>query len=94
MTGLEELRQLTVGALAEMRTLLLELRPASLTRSSMTELLQQLKQEVETYRMNSTYTGLLVDASGVPDFELADPGAVTWSTGQVRGPRTLPVTIP
>ena len=30
----------------------------------------------------------------VPDFELADPGAVTWSTGQVRGPRTLPVTIP
>ena len=30
----------------------------------------------------------------VPDFELADPDAVTWSTGQVRGPRTLPVTIP
>jgi len=28
-----------------------------------------------------------------PDFELADPGAVTWSGGQVRGPRTLPVRI-
>jgi cytochrome P450 len=28
-----------------------------------------------------------------PDFELADPAAVTWSAGQVRGPRTLPVTI-
>ncbi|MFP3900184.1 MAG: cytochrome P450 [Acidimicrobiia bacterium] len=28
-----------------------------------------------------------------PDFELADPGAVTWSAGQVRGPRTLPVRI-
>ena len=28
-----------------------------------------------------------------PDFELADPSAVTWSGGQVRGPRTLPVTI-
>ncbi len=28
-----------------------------------------------------------------PDFELADPPAVTWSAGQVRGPRTLPVTI-
>jgi len=28
-----------------------------------------------------------------PDFELADPSAVTWSAGQVRGPRTLPVTI-
>ncbi len=29
-----------------------------------------------------------------PDFELSDPSAVTWSGGQVRGPRTLPVTIP
>jgi cytochrome P450 len=29
----------------------------------------------------------------VPDFELADPGAVTWSTGQVRGPRRLPVRV-
>jgi cytochrome P450 len=28
-----------------------------------------------------------------PDFELADPAAVTWSGGQVRGPRTLPVNI-
>lgn len=31
----------------------------------------------------------------VPDFELAsdDPAAVRWSTGQVRGPRQLPVRI-
>jgi cytochrome P450 len=28
-----------------------------------------------------------------PDFELSDPGAVTWSAGQVRGPRRLPVRI-
>lgn len=28
-----------------------------------------------------------------PDFELSDPSAVTWSAGQVRGPRTLPVRI-
>jgi hypothetical protein len=28
-----------------------------------------------------------------PVFGLADPDAVTWSTGQVRGPRTLPVKI-
>lgn len=28
-----------------------------------------------------------------PDFSLADPGAVTWSKGQVRGPRSLPVVI-
>ena len=28
-----------------------------------------------------------------PEFELADPAAVTWSGGQVRGPRTLPLRI-
>ncbi len=28
-----------------------------------------------------------------PAFELVDPGLVTWSAGQVRGPRTLPVRI-
>jgi cytochrome P450 len=28
-----------------------------------------------------------------PDFELADPETVRWSTGQVRGPRELPVRI-
>ena len=26
-----------------------------------------------------------------PDFELTDPSKVTWSAGQVRGPRTIPV---
>jgi cytochrome P450 len=29
----------------------------------------------------------------VPDFELADPEAVRWSTGQVRGPRALPIRV-
>ena len=29
----------------------------------------------------------------IPEFSLADPEAVTWSVGQVRGPRTLPVSI-
>ena len=28
-----------------------------------------------------------------PDFELTDPDAVTWSAGQVRGPRSIPVRI-
>jgi cytochrome P450 len=28
-----------------------------------------------------------------PDFELAVPSKVTWSAGQVRGPRTIPVRI-
>ena len=29
----------------------------------------------------------------VPEFELADPEGVRWSTGQIRGPRELPVRI-
>jgi cytochrome P450 len=29
----------------------------------------------------------------IPDFELADPSAVRWSTGQVRGPRELPLRL-
>jgi cytochrome P450 len=28
-----------------------------------------------------------------PDFELTDPAKVTWSAGQVRGPRAIPVRI-
>lgn len=41
---LEELRQLTRGALAEMRTLLLELRPATLVEVDLSELLRQLTE--------------------------------------------------
>jgi cytochrome P450 len=29
----------------------------------------------------------------IPGFTLADPSAVTWSAGQIRGPRTLPLRI-
>jgi cytochrome P450 len=28
-----------------------------------------------------------------PEFELADPSAVAWSVGQVRGPRVLPIRV-
>ena len=28
-----------------------------------------------------------------PEFELADPAAITWSVGQVRGPRSLPIRV-
>jgi cytochrome P450 len=31
--------------------------------------------------------------SRFPEFELADPAAVRWSIGQIRGPRQLPVRI-
>jgi len=43
---LNELRQLTRGALAEMRTLLLELRPAALAEASLDELLRQLGEAI------------------------------------------------
>jgi len=42
MQNLEELRQLTRGALAEMRTLLLEMRPEAIERSDIKALLTQL----------------------------------------------------
>jgi PAS domain S-box-containing protein len=42
--SVEELRQLTRGALAEMRTLLLELRPDSLTQARFPDLLKQLAE--------------------------------------------------
>ncbi len=43
---LEELQQLTRGALAEMRTLLLELRPAALAEAELPDLLRQLSQSL------------------------------------------------
>jgi PAS domain S-box-containing protein len=43
---LEELRELTRGALAEMRTLLLELRPAALVDAELSELLRQLAESI------------------------------------------------
>jgi PAS domain S-box-containing protein len=43
---LEELRQLSRGALAEMRTLLLELRPAALMEANLAELLKQLAASI------------------------------------------------
>jgi signal transduction histidine kinase len=44
--GIEELRHLTRGALAEMRTMLLELRPAALTEKPLGELLCHLADAV------------------------------------------------
>jgi cytochrome P450 len=31
--------------------------------------------------------------SRIPEFSLADPSAVSWSTGQIRGPRALPLRV-
>jgi signal transduction histidine kinase len=59
MQSLEELRRLTRGALAEMRTLLLELRPASVVKTPLHELLAQLTEAI-TGRIELTF-GLFVE---------------------------------
>jgi len=38
-------------------------------------------------------TALDVWLERIPEFTLDDPSAVTWSAGQIRGPRTLPIRI-
>jgi signal transduction histidine kinase len=63
---LEELRRLTRGALAEMRALLLELRPAALRETPLADLLKQL---VEASMARTTISARLTvegDARGVP----------------------------
>lgn len=51
-TRLQELRELSKGALAEMRTLLLELRPAALANAELDQLLQQLAEAtIGRYRL-------------------------------------------
>ena len=46
--GLDDLRRLTRGALAEMRTMLLEMRPDALTETPLRELLRHLVEAVES----------------------------------------------
>jgi signal transduction histidine kinase len=60
----DELIQLTRGALAEMRTLLLELRPAGLTKMSLKDLLTQLAQ---AYSGRSDFT-IVLDVDDIPLF--------------------------
>jgi signal transduction histidine kinase len=50
LPSLEEVRLLTRGALAEMRTLLLELRPAALTEGRLSELLRQLVEALAGHK--------------------------------------------
>lgn len=53
---LEELRTLTRGALAEMRALLLELRPKALAESDMGELLNQLAEATKVAQISTEVT--------------------------------------
>jgi signal transduction histidine kinase len=69
--GLEELRQLTRGALAEMRTLLLELRPAALTEKPLGELLGHLTQAMTSRTRVSVTLTVKGDSSLSPDVQIA-----------------------
>jgi PAS domain S-box-containing protein len=64
LRSLEELRALTQGALAEMRTLLLELRPGELADRKLSELLRQLTDAM------SASTDLPISLSVVGDCQL------------------------
>ncbi len=69
---LEELRRLTRGALAEMRTLLLELRPAALVETPLAHLLRQLA-EATASRTNLQVDVLAQDAAHAlpPEVQIA-----------------------
>jgi signal transduction histidine kinase len=67
----EELRQLTRGALAEMRTLLLELRPAALTQARFIDLLKQLSEAVTGRARLPIHVDLSGDCEMPTDVKLA-----------------------
>ena len=63
--GLMDLRQLTKGALAEMRTLLLELHPTELAEKPLGELLQQLADATEA-RSRIAVSAEICDSCSLP----------------------------
>jgi signal transduction histidine kinase len=74
--GLDSLRQMTQGALAEMRMLLIELRPAALLEKSLGELLRQLTTAVSArseIMITTTITGdhLLPDQTQIALYRIA-----------------------
>ena len=68
--GLNRLRQLTRGALAEMRTLLLEQRPTELARTGLDELIDQLLVALEC-RKTLDVTAALEPVDLVPETSMA-----------------------
>jgi PAS domain S-box-containing protein len=69
--GLEELRQLTQGALAEMRSLLLELRPSALAEHSLETLLHQLAEGMTSRTRIPVITQATGDCSLPEDVRIA-----------------------
>ncbi len=68
---LQELRDLTRGALAEMRTLLLELRPAALTEAALPDLLRQLGESVTGRARIPVIAGSKGDCELPPEVKVA-----------------------
>ncbi|MGW8319409.1 MAG: PAS domain S-box protein, partial [Candidatus Promineifilaceae bacterium] len=66
LQSLEELRRLTRSALAEMRTMLLELRPASVFKTPLPELLAQLTEAI-TGRADLPFQLLLEQVPSLPE---------------------------
>lgn len=69
--GLQELRQLTRGALAEMRGLLLELRPSALVEQSLDLLLHQLTEAMTSRTRTPVTTQITGDCSLPADVRIA-----------------------
>jgi PAS domain S-box-containing protein len=69
--GLNELHRLTHGALAEMRTLLLELRPGSLMAQPLDSLLTQLADAIPARTRIPVLTSVVGDCTAPEDVKLA-----------------------
>ncbi len=69
--GAAELRRLTAGALAEMRTLLLELRPKALTELSLGRLVQILAASLRTHSALAVTVTIDNDCTLAPELQLA-----------------------
>lgn len=69
--SLDELRQLTRGALAEMRTLLLELRPTALTEAKLAKVLGHLTEALTNRTGIPISLTIAGDCSLLPDVQIA-----------------------
>jgi signal transduction histidine kinase len=69
--GIEELRTLTRGALAEMRTMLIELRPAALTEKPLGELLSHLGDAMSGRNRIPVAVNVEGDTALQPDLQVA-----------------------
>jgi len=70
MDNLEQLQRLTRGALAEMRTLLLELRPAALLEATLGSLMEQLAQSLMSRKKLDVTVTVEGECALAPDVQI------------------------